>query len=227
MSLDPTSATSTLESLGLGAPAPPPAQSGVDLSQSDFLTLMMTQLQAQDPLNPMDSDEFLSQMSQFSMVSGIEQLNASFATLSESMLASQTLQASQLVGRSVVIPGGTGILDPTTGMSAAVEVPQTVADLTLEVYDPSGQLVRSMSLEGQGPGLVDFKWDGLDDSGQPLPAGPYRFGVSGSIGGETQAFETFVVAEVASVSLGAPGSQPMLDLGALGQVSIDNVREIR
>ncbi|MFY9972745.1 MAG: flagellar hook capping FlgD N-terminal domain-containing protein, partial [Chromatiaceae bacterium] len=66
MDVNPTN--DSLQSLGLGRSSTAPAQSA-DLGQNDFLTLMMAQIRAQDPMNPMESDAFLSQLAQFSTVS--------------------------------------------------------------------------------------------------------------------------------------------------------------
>ena len=71
---------------------------------NDFLTLMTAQLQNQDPLNPTDSNQFLSQLSELSTVEGITQLNTSMTTLSDSMLSSQALTSASLVGQSVLTP---------------------------------------------------------------------------------------------------------------------------
>ena len=66
------------------------------LGQDDFLNLMLTQLQNQDPTNPMDSSNFMSQIAQFSTVNGITDLNSSFASLSSSLQSNQALQASTM-----------------------------------------------------------------------------------------------------------------------------------
>lgn len=223
------SVTGTTETLATATQATAAGSSAATagLGQSDFLTLMMAQMKAQDPMKPMDSSEFLSQLAQFSTVSGIETLNKSFAAFSDSMKSTQTLQASQLVGRSVVVPGQAAALTPGTGFDASVDLPVMVPDLSVEIYSPTGELVRSMSLQGQGPGLVDFRWDGLDDSGAALPAGTYRFQATGTLDGETQAFETFVTARVASVAVSSEGGQPQLALDGRDAVTLDQVREIR
>ena len=73
------------------------------LGQDEFLELMMTQLQNQDPLNPAESGEFLSQIAQFGTVNGITELQQSFSTLASSLQSNQALQASTMVGRSVLV----------------------------------------------------------------------------------------------------------------------------
>ncbi len=74
------------------------------LTMNDFLTLMTAQLQNQDPLNPTDSNQFLSQLSELSTVEGISQLNTSMTTLSNSMLSSQALTSASLVGQGILAP---------------------------------------------------------------------------------------------------------------------------
>jgi flagellar basal-body rod modification protein FlgD len=224
------STAETLQTLGLGNAATATAKEKTDktkLDQSDFFTLMTTQLKCQDPSKPMDGTAMVSQMAQFSMVDGIETLNKSFATLSASLTSGQVLQSSQMVGRSVLVPSTNVTLDSASGVSAAVNLPAMVPDLSLKLYDTKGQLVRSMSIEGQGPGLVDVKWDGLSDAGTALPAGQYRLEALGSVDGETQAFETFGLKKVEGVTLDPEGGQPLLEMAGGDSITLDKVREIR
>jgi flagellar basal-body rod modification protein FlgD len=224
-----STATETLKALGLGtaSKASTAASDKTQLGQSDFLTLMMTQLKCQDPSKPMESTDLLSQMAQFSTVNGIETLNKSFATLSASMSSGQVAQASQMVGRSALVPSTSVTLDPASGVAATVNLSTMVPDLSLNLYDTKGQLVRSMSIEGQGPGMVDIKWDGLSDSGDALPAGQYRLEALGSVDGETQAFETLSLKKVQGVTVDPEGGQPLLEMAGGDSIALDKVREIR
>lgn len=223
-----STATESLQSLGLGRPstAPPKAP---ELGQNDFLTLMMAQIRAQDPMDPMDNNAFLSQLAQFSTVSGIEKLNQSFATLAGSLASSQTLQASQLVGRSVLVSGDQVDFDPSkgAGFTTVVDLPAMVPDLTINLYDAAGELIRSMSMAGQGPGLVEVKWDGLNDAGDPLPAGRLRQEAIGSVAGATTVFPSLVLRQVEGVSVDPQGGSPLLTLAGGTQLTLDQVREIR
>lgn len=223
-----STATESLQSLGLERPSSAPPK-GPELGQNDFLTLMMAQIRAQDPMNPMDNNAFLSQLAQFSTVSGIERLNQSFTVLAGSLVSNQTLQASQLVGRSVVIAADTLDFDPSAspGFTTLVDLPAMVPDLSVNLYDAAGELVRSMSMAGQGPGLVEVKWDGLNDSGDPLPAGSYRLEASGSVGGSATVFPSLVLKQVAGVSVDPQGGSPLLTLLGGTQITLDKVREIR
>lgn len=221
--------TGTESVSSLGPDAPSTSSGRNTLGQDAFLKLMMTQLKAQDPMKPTESGEFLSQLAQFSAVTGIEKLNNSFASLSESLTANRTLQAAQLVGRSVMLPGDQLELDPASDsqLSAAIDLPEIVPDLSVNIYDGVGQLVRSMNIEGQGPGLVDVQWDGLGDAGEPLPAGRYRVEAIGTLDGEATVFESFVPRGVEGVSLDPGNQTPRLLLADGEAIGLDQVREIR
>ena len=224
---NPVGQSPSLESLGL--PQSPQATCGSReaLGQEDFLTLMTTQLQTQDPLNPVENDAFLSQIAQFSTVNGLEQLRSSFDGLASSLVSNQALQASQLVGRSVLVRSDRGVLVEEQGVNGAIELPAAIPDLTLKVHDETGQLVRELSLAGQGPGLVDFTWDGFDDAGAALPPGQYTLSAEGTLDEQAQSFETFALFPVQSVTLAPEEGGLLLELGGLGQLPFYEVRQIR
>lgn len=221
-----STATETLPTLGVGRPSTAPSKAP-ELGQNDFLTLMMAQIRAQDPMNPMDNNAFLSQLAQFSTVSGIEKLNQSFTTLGGALTSSQTLQASQLVGRSVVISGDGVDFDPASGLTTMLDLPAMVPDLTINLYDTAGEIVRSMSMAGQGPGLVEVKWDGLSDSGEPLPAGRYRQEATGSLDEGSTVFPSLVLRKVDGVSVDPQGGPPLLAVTGGDPITLDQVRAIR
>src|ERR1700733_12301185 len=83
---------------------------GTSLGGTDFLTLMLAQLKNQDPTSPVDSNQFLSQLASLSQVQGITQLNSSFASLSNSLVSSQALQASSLLGHQALVSSTTANL---------------------------------------------------------------------------------------------------------------------
>jgi flagellar basal-body rod modification protein FlgD len=222
-----SSTTNTLEALGLSQSAQTDGSKKKELGQADFLTLLTAQMKSQDPTNPMDSQQFLAQMAQFSTVQGIQDLQKSFSTLASALSSNQTLQASQLVGHSVLVPGSIGSLAAGTGLTGAVDLPQAISDLTVKIYAPSGQLVRAINMNGQGPGLVDFKWDGLDDAGNAVPPGQYQFAADGSLNGEAHAFDTFALANINSVSVTPETGAVALNTSQFGQFGLNQVRQIR
>jgi len=83
-----------------------------DLGLNDFFKLMVTQLKNQDPMKPLENGEFLSQIAQFGTVSGIDKLNKTFEGLAANLTSGQAIQAGNLIGREVLVPGGVAALAP-------------------------------------------------------------------------------------------------------------------
>ena len=108
------------------------------LGQEDFLELMTTQLQNQDPFKPMENGDFLAQMAQFSTVDGIQNLQKSFEQLSQSLVSNQALQAAGLVGRSVLAPTGLAALESGGAVKGVVSLPASSSEVTVHITDASG-----------------------------------------------------------------------------------------
>jgi flagellar basal-body rod modification protein FlgD len=227
-----TSAVNTdlLSSLGLLQNSSPSASgsstSTNQLGQQDFLKLMTTQLSNQDPFKPMDSGAFLSQMAEFSTVSGIGDLQTSFQQLAASLTSNQGLQASSLVGHAVAVPSTQGVLPDQGGMGAAVDVPTDATDVVVDIVDQSGQVVKHMDLGPQGTGLTQLSWDGVTTAGSRAAAGTYGINATAVIGNQTEALNVYAVDTVDSVTLNGNGSAPQLNLGTLGTVDFSKVKQI-
>ena len=204
----------------------PEKKEGSGLDQDAFLELMLTQIQHQDPLNPMESAEFFSQMAQMSTVQGISDLNTSFSAVSSSLQSSQALQASTMVGNTVLVPGDKSALVSGGQITGAIDLNNSTSNLLLNITDATGQSVRQVDLGSHGGGLAKFTWDGLDNNGNALPGGTYSIQAAALISGEAVAQPVLVNAKVDSVSLSKSGGEPLLNLNGLGTVSISEVREI-
>lgn len=195
------------------------------LGQEDFLRLMNAQLQNQDPMSPLENNEFMNQIAQFSMVEGIGDLNQSFGELSNSLVSNQALQASNLVGRSVLAPTGVATLVTGGSVQGKVELPAASSDVTVKVYDNAGQVIRNLELGSQAAGMTDFQWDGLKNDGSFANPGTYFVSAEANVEGQTEAIETLVASEVRSVTLSDSGGL-LLDLAGLGTIDFKDVREI-
>ncbi|MDD3764929.1 MAG: flagellar hook assembly protein FlgD [Nevskiales bacterium] len=193
------------------------------LGQDDFLMLMTAQLQNQDPMKPMENGEFLSQIAQFSTVSGIQDMQASIADLAASLTSDQTLQAATLVGRNVLVPSEEGYLPADESMQAAAYLPYS-GELSVDVVDASGQLVRNLDLGTQSAGIARFSWDGLDNAGNRLPEGSYSLRARVTQGSSQESIPTLAVGQVQSVALGSTGLT--LDLRGLAPTALADVQQI-
>lgn len=212
--------------LGLNQPTENGSKENDELGQAEFLALMTAQLQYQDPLKPMENGDFLGQMAQFGTVSGINDLNATFNNLSASFQSNQALQASTLVGRRVLVPSQTGILNDGASLMGSVELAQPASKLVITIKNSAGQLVNRQELGLQQAGLVDFEWNGLDADGNSLPGGEYQIGAEVYRGTEVSSGSMFTVVDVESVTLGVGGQDLTLSVSGLGEIDMSQVRKI-
>jgi flagellar basal-body rod modification protein FlgD len=196
------------------------------LGQDAFLELMMAQLKNQDPTSPMQSGEFISQMAQFGTVSGIGELQKSFASLATSLQSNQALQASTMVGRQVEVEGNKLQLGVSGGAPFAFELPAAAGGVRLDILDSAGQTVRTLQLGPTAKGSHDVAWDGLGTQGQRLPAGVYTVKAAAQVGGGLQAATTLVRASVESVSLPRNGQPPVLNVAGHGPLNLEAIRRV-
>lgn len=192
-------------------------------TQDRFLKLLVTQMKNQDPLNPMDNAEVTSQMAQLSTVTGIDKLNATLQALSDSMQSNQSLQAAAMIGHGVLVPGANVDLYNGAGYGG-IDLPQSADRLDISIRNQAGALVRNISLGAQPDGLVDWQWDGRDNSGNSLAEGRYTFTVDAMQAGERVDATTLQFGMVNGVTQGAQGI--VLSVGQQDGIALSQVRQI-
>jgi flagellar basal-body rod modification protein FlgD len=214
---------------GSNSSTPPPAATAAPgtLGGTDFLTLMLAQLQNQDPTSPVDSNTFLTQLAELSEVQGITSLNTSFSTLSSSLTSNQALQASSLLGHQAQVNSSTATIAAGGTVTGAVNVPQNTSQVTLSISDSTGALVNQINLGVQPTGLANFSWNGMTGKGTPAPAGTYTLTAqyAGATSGSTAA-TTLVNGTVESVSMGAGSTGLTLNVSGVGSVPFSSVQQI-
>ncbi len=198
-----------------------------ELGQNEFLKLMTTQLANQDPFKPMENGEFMGQIAQFGTVNGINELLTSFQDLATNLQSSQALQASNLIGREVLVQHNQGYLPADGNLAGAVELTSSASDVAVNVYDASGEVLGRVELGAQPSGLVHFNWDGSTFSGQRAPSGRYRIEVEATYGSTTEALTPQVVDQVHSLTLGGVGQEMVVELKNLGSVGFTQVNQIQ
>lgn len=196
-----------------------------ELGQEDFMELMVAQLRNQDPMKPMENGEFLTQIAQFSQVSGLQDLQKSFDELSTSLVSNQALQAASLVGRDVLAPTGLGVLAQGGSIRGDVELPSASSRVAVKIYDGAGQVVRTLELGSQASGSALFQWDGLRDDGTYAQPGAYLVSATAEFNGTNEAVEANVVNRVNGVTLGNNGGL-LLDLEGVGPLDFTEVKQI-
>jgi len=197
------------------------------LNSEDFMDLMLAQLKNQDPTEPVDSNEMMAQMASFSTSAGVGELNDTANGLVASLQSSQALQASSLVGRSVLVPGDSAYLSDGGQIDGQVDLPASTTNLRVGIYDSSGQKVDEIGLGTQAAGTVPFSWTGTAADGSSLPAGTYQVRATADIDGQEEELSTNTFTTVESVALQGGGGTPTLNLADNRSVDFTQVREVR
>ena len=194
-----------------------------DEAQDRFLKLLVTQLKNQDPLNPMDNAQITSQMAQISTVSGIDKLNSTLHAMAASFGANQSLQATAMIGRSVLVPGSALQLQDGVAQGG-VHLAQAADKVLVSVVDGSGRMVHQVDLGAQAAGVLGFQWDGATDSGASAAPGSYTFSVQALQGGNKIDALALKFGVVGGVTQGKDGI--MLKVNGAGQVALSDVKQV-
>ena len=172
--------------------------------ETRFLTLLMTQLKNQDPLNPTDANQMTTQLSQISTVSGIEKLNASMDKLLASYSSTQNMQAAAMIGKTV-LTAGNGLELGAEGAIGGISLDTAAERVTVTIKDSSGKVVQTQELGKQAAGVVNFVWDGKSDAEAALPAGNYTFAVDASNGSDPVKTAALAAGMVSALTLTTDG----------------------
>lgn len=208
---------------GLGGPF------GPNLGKEDFLLMLVTQLNNQDPMNPLEGHEFAAQLAQFSSVEQLIGLNESlsgqgefFAAMAEAMELSMAAQAealtaltasfdrstaTSLIGKTVEVPGN-GIVHAVeeAPLAYAFELDAPAAGLEVTIRNEAGETVLSFPIGARGAGRHEVTRPSYDANGDPLPPGNYTFSVSATDGdGQPVGVTTLTQAPVERISFGPEG----------------------
>lgn len=156
------------------------------MGKDDFLQLLVTQLNNQDPLSPMDGQEFAAQLAQFSSLEQLSQINDNLdLSLQSDLMLSQSIannMAVGLIGREVLALGNS-----LNGSEREIyfQLPADAASVTLEIRDSEGNLVRTLEGTELATGVQSIPWDGRNQEGEQLPSAVYNFSVSATAGNGT------------------------------------------
>jgi flagellar basal-body rod modification protein FlgD len=149
------------------------------MGKDDFLSLLVTQLQYQDPLEPMDATQFTTQLAQFSELEQMQNVNGQLGYLQLYMASLNNAQAVNFIGKEVVALGNAVYLDEEEEqLNLHYELEDESTHVLVSICDENGQLVRVLGVGAQDSGEHTLTWDGRDDSGSRLTPGTYTFSVT-------------------------------------------------
>ncbi|TKJ42231.1 hypothetical protein CEE37_00715 [candidate division LCP-89 bacterium B3_LCP] len=175
------------------------------LGQMDFLELLMVQLQYQDPLSPMDSQEFSAQLAQFSQLEQITQMNANLeASLQTNLILAQSVNNTMvagMIGQNVVAYGNNTELVDGGEVTLNYNLASSAQNVTIEIKNENGATVRTIEVDAQSSGDQQVAWDGLDDDGEELADGIYTFSVDAQTSsGSSVQTTTYTVGTITGVT---------------------------
>jgi len=152
-----------------------------DLGKEEFLNLLVAQLQNQDPLNPMEGQEFASQLAQFSSVEQLTSIDGNIEdSINTDLILSQTINntlATNLIGKQITALGNQVELKESEPLGLHFELGESAENVKINVKDAAGNIVRTLEAHNLSSGIQSLEWDGLDKDGVELPDGTYTFEV--------------------------------------------------
>ncbi len=227
--IDPTSQTqldSILKKLGVNQKADEKAANKDTLGQSDFLKLMTTQLQNQDPFAPMENAEFIAQMAQFSTVTGITEMGSTLSGIAEQLGEFRIATAANLLGSSVMIPGNYARPDESGQIHGMLDLPSASGITNLTFSNSAGDVLHTMELGPQAAGLVGFSWENLPEeivnSGEAV-----RIDAFADLGSGMESLTPSIYAEILAASTGDAVTGVMLDVRDYGEMPAADVAKFR
>lgn len=223
--------SNVLNTVNAGSAAQANARQSAEL-RDNFMTLLITQLQNQDPLNPLENHEMTSQLAQINTVRGIEELNTTLGDITKQIDAGQTLQATGLIGQGVLVPGDRVLLETDDEGKAhatpfGIELGEAADNVRVTIRGSDGQVINRYDIGPVSAGVESFTWDGKTREGDTAVSGSYRVSVEATRGDDPLKAETLNYAVVGGVTPSDGNGGVRLDLGAVyGQVTLDQVRQI-
>ena len=216
------------EKLGISSQTEAQKAKSDTLGQSDFLKLMTTQLQNQDPFAPMDNGDFIAQMAQFSTVTGIQEINNSIGKLVEEFDQARIATASNLLGHSVLVPGDTGLPDEDGQLHGVLDLPDRTLMTELSYLDAeTGEVLHSEDMGPLAAGLVGFSWVNIPQS--ILDEGT-RIKIRAMIdtGEGPEQLSPSIYSKVVSASVGAgEDKQVLLNVEGYGELNVTSAVNFR
>lgn len=151
-----------------------------EMGQADFLRLLTAQMQTQDPFQPMDNTQMVSQMATITNSSGIAEMNATLKSLASEMSGSRLGDAASWIGKSMLVQSNLVAPDAAGQYTGQVSFAGATSGATVDLLDGGGNVVKTISLGDRPAGDANFYWDGKDESGNMVATDALRIRVNGA-----------------------------------------------
>ena len=215
-----------LEKIGAKTPDADATKRKSSLGQEDFLRLMTTQLQNQDPFAPMENGEFIAQMAQFSTVTGITEMGQSLNGISDKLNEFRIATASDLLGNSVLVPGNIARPNKNNEIHGIIDLPSASSETSVSFFDESGEHLHSIDLGAQPGGLVGFEWLDIPEDIKAKNM-PLRVEAFINTGQGSQGLTPSVFSEVMAATVGKNNQGVTIDVKDYGEMAAADVIKFR
>ena len=159
---------------------------GSEVGKDAFLTLLVTQLQNQDPLNPQSNEEFVAQLAQFSSLEQLVSMNEGVDSLYMATASMNNATMTQLLGSKVVAWSDEFFYDGSDGVELHFDSDGAADSATLTISDEDGDVVWSGSIGNLEDGEGSWEWDGTNVDGAEMGEGIYSFDIDATSSGDTE-----------------------------------------
>ncbi len=150
------------------------------MGQADFLRLLTTQMQTQDPFQPMDNSQMVTQMATITNSTGIAEMNQTLAGIKEQLSGTRLGDAASWIGKSMLVKSNIVAPDAAGQYAGVLELPADADNVTVQLQDGSGNVVKTLDLGAQKAGEANFYWDGKDDAGNSIGTQSFQVKVNGA-----------------------------------------------
>ncbi|MEK6576327.1 MAG: flagellar hook capping FlgD N-terminal domain-containing protein [Nitrospirota bacterium] len=219
-----------METSGVSSSSSASTSSGSSASGSQlvdeelFLKLLTTQLQYQDPFEPMDNAEFTTQLAQFSSLDQLYSVNDKLDSFLTNQSAAEMSNAAGLIGKEIKASGSSIELSENSSAQISYDLASDASSVTIDIYNSSGNRVRTVTLGSETSGSQSYAWDGKDDNGNVLDPGVYTIAVGAAdINNNTISVSTYIRGTVTGVTFG--DTYPNLTVNGT-EVSLEHVVEV-
>lgn len=193
------------------------------LGKDDFMTLLLVELQHQDPTEPMDSEKILTQTSQLATLEASENTNKSLEDLAVALGSSSQFSTIAAIGKTADLGSNAIVYDEGSTSTFEVYFPNDVQQGSVEVLNSSGQLVKTMDVGTNPAGVYQFDWDGTDSGGNFAESGVYYITASYTDSNGNSQETRLGAYPIESVRF--DGGQTLVKVGS-NYVPLDNVKEV-
>jgi flagellar basal-body rod modification protein FlgD len=170
------------------------------MGKDDFLQLLVTQLQNQDPLNPADATQFTAQLATFSSLEQLQNINTTLGDVSTSQTVLTNSQAVDYIGKQIQAIGDHVYMNDGQADPIVFDVADDAAGVYVKIYNQYGEYVQDLELGPMSAGQHSVQWDGLDQSGQTASDGSYQYEVAAmDADGNTVSVTSFTKGTVSGV----------------------------